>query len=188
VAATLGHALRAAASRKTVVIREQALALPPTWKTANENLNNFRAAPSASVLEVGRLELARSLALHDLFAHARGGDLSGPDGRPVAEGVVQAWADRVLEPRSYALALGDDGQTEVGLPPPPPPPDAEPPPASTAVGVLERLRLASLERVVAEVQRLAPRTPRARVLAELRAHPGIRWFGRTIVHLPSERT
>jgi hypothetical protein len=48
------------------------------------------------------------------------------------------------------------------------------------------LRLASVERVVAEARRRDPNASRARVLAELRADPAVRWFGRTVVHLPQE--
>ena len=52
--------------------------------------------------------------------------------------------------------------------------------------ILRELRLASVERVVAEVKRREPRASRARVIAELRANPDVRWFGRTVVHLPSQ--
>jgi hypothetical protein len=82
-------------------------------------------------------------------------------------------------------------------PPPPPPPAADPGAAFAAVAptiaaaaaapaaaqVLATLRLASVERVVAEVRRRDPHSTRARVMAELRAlGRQVRWFGRSIVH------
>jgi hypothetical protein len=198
VAAALAHAAHSAESQRTVVVREQALALPPTWKAANENLERVRRAPLATVLEASRAELARALALHDLFADAQSQDLAGADGRPIPEGVVRAWAQRVLEPQGFALALGtqslDDAWETNTLPllleepKRDSPSDAGPARATDNVtlNVLRRLRLASVERVVAEVQRQDRSATRARVLAELRADPNVRAIGRTLVHLPSE--
>lgn len=217
VVAALRHAMTSASTRRTIVVREQALALPTTWKSANEHLDAFRAAPNATVLEVGRAELAKALALHDLFSDARSQDLPGPDGLPIAEAWVHGWADRTLSPSRFALALDATtleeaansvlqpallGVVEAGTRA-----NEEPPrtsvsasggrasakssspandPASATLAVMQRLRLASVERVVAEVQRLVPRTHRARVLVELRAIPRIKLHGRTIAHLPSE--
>jgi hypothetical protein len=193
VAAALGHAAGSAETLRTVVVREQALALPPTWKAANENLERLRRLPLATVLEVGRAELARALALHDLFSDAQSQDLSGADGKPIHESVVHAWATRVLEPHRFTLALGKDSLDEAwetstlpllfDEPRPETPSEA---PEGAAISVLRRLRLASIERVVAEVQKLDKYATRARVLSELRAHPAVRAIGRTLVHLPWE--
>jgi hypothetical protein len=159
-------------------------------------------------MALGRPELARALALHDLVADARSQDLAGPDGSPIPEATVHAWVQRSLEPASFALALGDASldQANAASAPASPPPAApttpqqasaprQPPtvksassevPGGPAARVLRELRLASFERVVAEVQRREPSASRARVHAELRANPRVHWFGRTIVHLPAE--
>jgi hypothetical protein len=193
VAAALGHAASSAAAQRTVVVREQALALPPTWKAANENLERLRRLPMATVLEVGRAELTRALALHDLYGDAQSQDLAGADGKPIHESVVHAWASRELEPQGFALALGKDSLDEAWetstLPllfDEPKRDDGTAAPEGISLGVLRRLRLASIERVVAEVQSLDKSATRARVLSELRAHPAVRTIGRTLVHLPSE--
>ncbi len=208
VAAALLQAAISAESGRTIVVREQALAPPPTWKVANEILDKLKRSPHATVLEPGRAELARALALHNLFGDARSEDLPGPDGRPIPEDVVRAWARWVLEPEGFALALGNESLAQAkeaaALEPPAveadaPEPAAERAPArsesapvtdETRAGltlrVLRRLRLASIERVVAEVQRQDPGASRARIVAELRALPGVRALDRTLVHLPSE--
>lgn len=210
VAATLGHALTRSETSRTIVVREQALALPTTWKAANTALERLRGAPKVLVLDVAWAEIVRALALHDFFADARSQDLPGPDGSPIAESVVRAWADRILVPREFALALAlvaaaspesesiDETrstplvETEATAPLAPVAiavkngAPSKHDPSSATNDVIRRLRLASIERIVAEVQHLVPRTTRARVLVELRAIPGIRLHGRTIAHLPSE--
>ena len=198
VAAALLQAAISAESEPTIVVREQALSPPSTWKLANEILERLRAMPEATLLEPGRFELARALALHDLFSDARSEDLAGPDGRPVPEEVVRAWARWVLEPALFALALGEQSLAqakEAARASAPEPvreqqrksaPVVPPPSEGVTIDVLRKLRLASLERVFAEVRRRDPSRSRARVLAELRAHPGVRALGRSLVHLPSE--
>jgi hypothetical protein len=208
VATALGHANKAAETQRLILVREQALALPPTWKVANQRLDSLRQSKNATVMDVGRPELARALALHDLVADARSQDLAGPDGSPIPEATVHAWVQRSLEPASFALALGDaslDQAAAASAPFSPPaaapstqqsatlprqPPTVPNAPSQSRDGpatrVLRELRLASFERVVAEVQRREPSASRARVHAELRANPRVHWFGRTIVHLPSE--
>jgi hypothetical protein len=199
VATALGHASKAAESKRVIVVREHALALLPTWKVANKHLESLRRSERATVMEIGRPELARALALHNLLADARSQDLAGADGSPIPEASVHAWIDRSLQPSSFELALGRERLDEAGaasmpLPEPVREPDQSPVGPSTpgqgsagpATSVLRELRLASFERVVAEVQRREPTASRARVHAELRANPNVRWFGRTIVHLPAE--
>lgn len=209
VATILGHASKVAEKRSVLVVREQALSLPPTWKLANENLERLRALPRVRVVDVGRAEMARSLAMHDFVADARSQDLAGPDGTPVEASVALAWADKTLDPATFVLAFSKlDPERSVTVHEPSSPgvhtaPNLATPTVpgtarahvetipmldatSAAISVLSALRLASVERVVAEVQRREPRASRARVLAELRAHPDVRWFGRTLVHLPSE--
>jgi hypothetical protein len=220
VATALGHARKASESKGVIVVREQALALPPTWKTANEHLDALQRTATARVVAVGRPELARALALHDLLTDARSQDLAGPDGQPLSEAAVRNWVQRCLDPSGFSLALGKavlDEAAEASAPaafsgiapalrggamsgvasePPSaserPGRAAETPTSaaraarSLARAVLVELRLASIERVIAEARRRDPNASRARVLAELRADPAVRWFGRTVVHLPQE--
>jgi hypothetical protein len=186
-------------------VREQALPLPPTWKMANEHLDALQRTPSARVLVVGRPELARALALHDLLSDARSQDLADADGRPIPEAAVRSWVQRSLDPAGFSLALGktvlDEAADASAAAPAPDRAAGDAPEHAAAKGadapatgrsqslaaeVLEQLRLASVERVVAEAQRRDSNASRTRVMAELRADPAVRWFGRTIVHLPSE--
>jgi hypothetical protein len=206
VATALGHARKTSESQGVIVVREQALALPPTWKTANEHLDALQRTSSARVVAVGRPELARALALHDLLSDARSQDLAGPDGQPLPEAAVRSWVQRCLDPSGFSLALGKavlDEAAEASAPAaaaPSLPARASERPGragetqasaaraarSLARAVLVELRLASVERVVAEARRREPNASRARVLAELRADPAVRWFGRTVVHLQPE--
>jgi len=56
------------------------------------------------------------------------------------------------------------------------------PTPKTALALVRRLRIASLDRVVREVIRLDPNATRAAVVAELEASSTeVRWFGRSIV-------
>ena len=220
VATALGHARKTSESQGVIVVREQGLALPPTWKIANEHLDALQRTSTARVVAVGRAELARALALHDLLTDARSQDLAGPDGQPLPEATVRSWVQRCLDPSGFSLALGKAVLDEAAEATAPAaahgiapalrggamsgavsgpalaserPARASETPASAARAarslaraVLMELRLASLERVVAEARRRDPNASRARVLAELRADPAVRWFGRTVVHLPQE--
>lgn len=56
--------------------------------------------------------------------------------------------------------------------------------AGAALATLRRLRIASLDRLIREVSRVAPESSRAGVIAELEsAGERVRWFGRSIVYL-----
>lgn len=188
----LGHALKVAENGPLVVVREQALTIPPSWKLASEHIDALRRAKRARVLEIGRADTARALAFHDFVADARSHDLSGRDGRPIPEEVALAWLERTEPAAGFVLALArapePEAHEELPVPKAPPEPEQRVLSAatSTTAAVLASFRLASVERIVAEVRKRDPRVARARVLAELRAHEGVRWFGRTIVHLPSE--
>lgn len=203
VAASLLQAVTAAETTRTIVVREQALAPPPTWKVVSELLDRLRRVPRATVLEPGRSELARALALHDLFSDARSEDLAGPDGRPVDEEVVRAWARWVLLPEAFALALSDEALAqakenaalEIAEPPrrssrgnleePLDPAEFGPRATDTALRVLAELRFASVSRLLLEVQKLDPDATRAQVVKELRKHPAVRALHGTLYHLPA---
>jgi hypothetical protein len=117
----------------------------------------------------------------------------------MAERSVRAWAERVLEPATFALALDreklDETWESSSLPLVFDQSESDRPAAADGVdaavdsvtsSVLARLRLASIERIVAEVQKQHKSATRGRILAELRAHPRVRVLGRTLVHLPLE--
>jgi len=183
VAATLGHASKLAETKPVFVVREQALPLRPSWKAANARMQELKQSKFAQVIEVARTEIVRALAVHDLYAAARSQDLMAADGRPLAETEVREWIDRELKPYDFLLSLSDTTKPP-DLPPPPPPPP--PPPHDFTNLVLRELRLASVERVIAEVRNKRPDATRDSTLAALRDNPAVKWFGRSIVHLPSE--
>ena len=51
----------------------------------------------------------------------------------------------------------------------------------SAAQVLDRLRVASIERLVSELGRHPPGATRRQVLEELRCDPRVRWFGQSLV-------
>ena len=93
---------------------------------------------------------------------------SGPQASPGREHVV---------PESFIQELGGSGRRA-------PARRAAPDRLATALPTLQRLRVASFERLVREVLRVDPGASRASVLAELdAAGDTVRWLGRSIVFL-----
>ena len=101
VASQLDRARQAAEARPVVALREAARPFPPSWKQVAGHLAGLVAHPRARWLELGRDEVAHLLAVHDLLASARSQDLAGPDGRPIAEEDVRAWAREALGIREW---------------------------------------------------------------------------------------
>ncbi|MBX3249386.1 MAG: hypothetical protein KF901_19575 [Myxococcales bacterium] len=193
VASSLRHAAELAVDRDVRVVRQAALGVPPTWKKVRAQLVELRVMPRVEVLELTRDQVCELLAIHDFLAAARSQDLAGPDGLPIAEAEVRAWlaardrsrSERLLSP----MRLGADADEEpapkgAASPREAPPPKEAPPEASrggAGRAVLERLRLASVDRVVREAALEGASRPS--VLEELRRDPRVRWFGRSIVWL-----
>jgi hypothetical protein len=170
---------------KVVVLREQALAFPPTWKKVEQYTRDLLAAGGRFHL-IGGDDGARLLALHSFVASARSQDLAGLDGRPIDPGDVERWVQDELEWRSWPVvqvALGERPEPvaiEAELAAPAPPAQSQAP----ALAVLRRLWIASVDRIALEARALDPNASRASVTAELRQAEGrVRWFGRSIVAL-----
>ncbi|MBI4956682.1 MAG: AAA family ATPase [Myxococcales bacterium] len=200
---SLGAALRAARdlaeAERVTVVREHAFAIRPTWKAVGRDLAAFTAAPGARFVSLDREDLARLLALEAFVTAARSQDLSGADGRPVPTAAALEWAARALDcaswpgvllllapaeapaarregegeregPGAAASARGDRGE----------PVDADA--LDRVRAALAELRVASVERLVREVQKRAPGASRAGVVAALRKG-GARFFGESVVAL-----
>lgn len=197
MAAMIRAATELARRRRVVLLREHALAIPPTWKEVEVLLREYdQAGRQASI---GREDVARLLALHDFLSAARSQDLSAADGRPIAHPEAEAWARSRLGCADWEIVEAVLGapSSAVSAPPEPPvtaPPRAEPstspvpspapssPRTSPAFTVLERLHVASIDRLVREARALDPSATRATVTAEL-AHLPVQIFGGSIVAL-----
>jgi hypothetical protein len=188
-AAALQHAAQSA--DRVTVLRQRALAFPPTWKKVDQYARELVAAGGRFHLIEGE-DGARLIALHCFVASARSQDLAGLDGRPLDPADVEHWVQDELDWRSWPVV-----QVALGTPPEPTEPieapieaPAEPPPPEStrlrapALLVLKRLYVASIDRVALEARALDPDASRASVTAELRrAGNHVRWFGRSLVAL-----
>jgi hypothetical protein len=101
---------------------------------------------------------------------------------------VHEWVRRRLQPHQWPVVAGVLAPSSTQERPTATTPALPPQPPSAAVaddsvaGVLQRLRLASVDRLLREVRSVTREQTRADVLAELRGlGPRVRWFGRSIV-------
>ena len=184
--------LTALAEREQIVVlRERAHDLPPTWKDTLAKRSALLATGRARWVWFEREDAEKLLALDSLLQAARSGDLTDGRGAPISAETVAAWVGARLCVPTWTIIreiLGDGAETEVEqeLEPrtsnAPVPVAGREPTAKTALALLRRLRVASLDRVVREVTRLDPQATRASVIAELEASPNeVRWFGRSIL-------
>jgi hypothetical protein len=186
---TLGSVLKkltlSAQQEPVVVVRERAHELLPTWKDTVAKRNALLATRRARWVWLDGTDAVTLLALDSLLQGARSGDISDEDGKPLSEADVAAWVSAnlniadlpILRDILSAESSPSTGQEEEAAV------ESETSTgAGTALGVLRRLRVASLDRVVREVMRADPRASRTSVVAELNASSSeIAWFGRTIV-------
>jgi Cdc6-like AAA superfamily ATPase len=196
VAAALQHAAGSENARRTVVLREYALAFPPTWVKVEQYAGELDSS-GARLAWAATEDVARLLALHDFLGAARSQDLAGSDGRPLAFEVVERWVRQELDWREWpvvrSVVLGEQAGDEL---------DGEPGSAarashqtstarvadvdvtsasSAALIVLRRLRVASLDRIVREVRHVDDRATVQSVTDELaRAGASVRWYGRRL--------
>ena len=185
---SLGSALAklsSIAQRESVVaLRERAHDLPPTWKDTLAKRSALLATGRARWVWFERDDAERLLALDSLLQAARSGDLTDARGAPISAVTVAEWAGAKLDIPMWTivrdvLGLGEDGEPELEVAPRQTSSDAT---SKTALSLVRRLRIASLDRVVREVTRLDPLATRASVVAELEASSSeVRWFGRSIV-------
>ena len=177
------------------LLRERALAVPPTWKEVDRLLSAFAALPGAAFVPIDREDTARIVALEAFVTAARSHDLSAEDGRPIPPADVLAWAMRTLDCASWApvravVAVPVPAPAPVPAPVSPSPlrvsgaggtPALHPP----ALRVLERLRVASVERTrpARGQSRRSHHDPRRRP-RQLGASP-YAFFGESVVALTS---
>lgn len=200
LAATIRHATASGGGRR-LLLRERALAIPPTWKEVERLLSAFTASPGAAFVPVDRDDVARLLALEAFVTAARSQDLSADDGSPIPPAVALAWAAKTLGAREWGplaalLAPAGSGPVaSVPVPVPVPVPEIparsgtgtgsrHSPPAAPgpALAALSHLRVASIERLLREARAHDPALTRAALVAELRRSPA-RFFGESIVAL-----
>jgi hypothetical protein len=211
LAAALREATRLADAHPVLVLRERALTILPTWKDVNKQLATFTATPRAEFAPLDREDIARLLALSDYLTSARSLDISAADGRPIPYNDVARWSAQALEPalwgplqRILAQPAALTAAPPVPMPPAPPgpaPPSAQLPlpsgpskegahaGARTAFEIvraaIQRLRVASVDRVVREAKASDKALTRSAVTEELRRLP-VQFFGDAIVALKSE--
>jgi len=194
VSAVLKDAVGNAAKRSVLVLREQAMAVPPRWKKANDYLDELDAAKGGRWLTIDRRALTELLAVHDFLSAARSQDLSGDDGQPLDEEEVRAWMRRELGVEAWpvvasctsiapTVAEGEPATTsDPGTVEPATvvPAKVEP---GTAEGALMRLGVASLDRVVRELRSGGVGVSRREVREALEAAgTEVTWFGREVVY------
>ena len=169
---------------RVIVLRERAHDLPPTWKDTLAKRSALLATGQARWIWVEREDEVRLLALDSLLQASRSGDLTDEHGRPIGPAAVAEWATAKLQIPSWPVLrdiLGAENEADE--------PEAKPEPSGassanpgTALALLRRLRIASLDRVVREVTRVDPLATRTSVIAELeQSSAEVRWFGRTII-------
>jgi hypothetical protein len=176
-----------------IVLRERAQDLPPTWKDTLAKRRALLATGRARWIWFEREDAEKLLALDSLLQAARSGDLTDARGAPLGAEAVASWVGKNLCVPTWTIVreiLGEEAEVEVEreLEPraaiAPAPVLGSAPKTKTALALLRRLRVASLDRVVREVTRLDPQATRASVIAELETSPNeVRWFGRSILGL-----
>ncbi len=206
VLAAFRKAVEARARGRVVVLREQALPIPGTWKAVLAAQADLRAR-GISWHALDRDEVVAYVALESFLAAARSRDLEDARGVPIEAAEVEAWVrstrEIALEPLFQPMIEGDGPGAEspsagpVGPMRTPDPPvvtvvtAAAPPPddvQETVLAVMTALRIASLERVVREVSRVKSGVTGAAVTEAADALvPRVRWFGRAVLAIGAAR-
>ena len=212
LAAVVREATRLADAHPVLILRERALTILPTWKDVNKQIAAFTATPRAEFAPLDREDIARLLALSNYLTSARSLDISAADGRPIPYNDVARWSAQALEPalwgplqRILAQPAAPIAAPPVPVPPTPPAPPAPPSGqlplpsrpskegahagARTAFEIvraaIQRLRVASVDRLVREAKASDKALTRGAVTEELRRLP-VQFFGDAIVVLKGE--
>lgn len=193
VGAALSRLAALAAREPVIVLRERARDFPPTWRDTIRRQHELLATGRARFLLIDHEDLTRLLALDELLQGARSGDITDPHGRPISEDTIVRWVESTLEVRSWSIVdrllhdEADRAMVSAGADAPAEAREeaeiAQRPPTAPGIGlgVLRRLRLAALDRIVREAVRMDPATTRASILAELESSRQARFLGRSIV-------
>jgi hypothetical protein len=201
VVAVLARLTRVTDQARVVVLRERARILPSAWDEARSRRQQLLATGRARWITVDAEDCARVLALATFLQAARSGDVSDGRGQPVTEPEVVEWIEATLDAARWPLARALAGRAPLNEEPASDPEERSVPESFikelspigrgelpterlTALPTLQKLRVASFERLVREVLRIDPEATRASVLAELdAAGDNVRWLGRSIVFL-----
>lgn len=212
LAAVLARLTRLTEQSTVVVLREKARALPASWTETVRRKAQLLATQRARWIDIDAEDCARILTLASFLQAARSGDVSDSRGQAVTEAEVIEWVEATLDVASWPLSLAltqaacaapeqkaaaavEEGVADDERSAPESfiqelAPRVErrrrPLPADrfSALPTLQKLRVASFERLVREVLRVDPAATRATVLAELdAAGDHVRWIGRSIVFL-----
>jgi hypothetical protein len=191
LAKTLKNALDQAGQKRVIVIREHALAIPPTWKEVHGLTASLEKHFNALWLLFDRESLTRLLAAERLLTSAHSGDFTDANGQVMPFETVRDWARKNLLHRQWGAIqsmLDRDSQKIQESPKKDSSPEETPyvkieqtHPGATA-RELRKLKIASIERLVREVRTSHPLANRASVMSEL-GHMRIKRFGASIVAL-----
>jgi hypothetical protein len=190
LAATLKKCEHVAATESTRVLRESRLAIKPTWKASIAARRALLAIPGVTWVDLDHDTTVRLLSLHDFLASARSRDLTDAAGRPVDEARACAWLRTALlasEPWRDTLGhlIGQGPGAGASAQPPiesEPEPNVVPAANDVVLAALRRLHMASVDRLVREVRKVAPGTSQGAVMSALDASSArIVWLGRSIV-------
>jgi hypothetical protein len=203
---SLGAALRRAvkqpASSPGLLVREQWRPFIPTWKATNQLLSEALARPHVDYHELTRQEAASLLALEEIHQAARSRDLCDARGRPLTEEQVRSHLREEVAPSNWAVvqrlvaSSKDTAEIEDSSGTPATAAEATEMPklssesndvpeealAQELASVLRRLRVASVDRVIREVQRSRKEVGRLAIVAGLqKMEARVDWFGRNLI-------
>jgi hypothetical protein len=203
VNATLDRVLALRTDKKGVVLREQWRPFSPSWKVTLQRQSEVLARDSITWFELSRQDTALLLALEDFVQASLSHDICDGIGRPVSPEAVRKFISSEIRPGDWSLLQALSSKTpnfvdgdqpdelEVtrqidGVPAPIPiePLDPSALTISPVQAIVQRLRVASLDRVIREALRINPDYGRTFVIRSLKAMgPTLKWHGRNIVAL-----
>ena len=203
--ATVDLVLRALeANKHMVLMREHDVAIPTSWDKSVKTLAKIQAIWPSSFVELGRREVTALLAVQRLLAAVQSQDLLDDAGDPIPTVAAREWLKAKADIPFPALATQLLSAASTAAPTPrvesspkpsaPRPSKKEPaadapkaatPPrvdvASTLADLLQKLRVASIDRLALRLVEAGFEAPRAEVVRTLRARADVRWFGETLV-------
>jgi hypothetical protein len=206
VNANLDHILGLEATQKGIVLREQWRPFPPSWKQTLKKQSEVLARDSIHWFELTRQDTAHLLALEDFVQASLSLDICDSIGRPVSPEAVRDFISTHIRPAEWPLlkalsgttpqfTKGDgrdaidgttreDGGVAARNSTESSAPTAFDVSASPVEAIVQRLRVASVDRLIREARRINPEYGRAFVVQSLQSlGPKLKWHGRNIVAL-----